>query len=314
MAHARFHEGKVAALSLGIEKPLDLCRLRVLAAVPLQGQFLDGSNLEPSVLAPDLDVRLIALVEVVAGEHGSEAAVVEAQAEGGRVLDVDRLAADDAGEAGDLFDLQSGDVKHQIEPVNADPDELSAAGAGLLAEPRLAIRRVLEAGLIGDQMDLDGVDLPEFAGLDESPGLANGSVGAVGKGHHQMAVLRLRFGRQLREVRRFGAGRFLGVDVAARFESGVNDRRGRRRFQAHDSKLRLEFLEHHGGSGEDLGELAFELLAGGRDRFPAGIDQGHGFCLVDLRQGAEVIGQMSALGLGDHSNLDRPGHRRTPRC
>src|SRR5262245_2711184 len=55
-----------AAASLWILEPLSLRLLGVLAAVPFQRLFFDGREPQPTVLAPDLDVRLVALIKVVA--------------------------------------------------------------------------------------------------------------------------------------------------------------------------------------------------------------------------------------------------------
>ena len=83
------------------------------------------------MLAPDLDVRLVALVEIIARGHGAEGAVVEAQGDGGRVLDVDGLAAHDAGKTRHLPHLQSGHEQRQVQPVDAQPDQVAAAGPRL---------------------------------------------------------------------------------------------------------------------------------------------------------------------------------------
>src|SRR5204863_472867 len=82
----------VASLAFGVLEPLHLRVPGVLAAVPLQGQLLHRGQAQPAVLAPDLHVGVVALVEVVAARHRAEAAVVELQGDRGRVLDVDRLA------------------------------------------------------------------------------------------------------------------------------------------------------------------------------------------------------------------------------
>jgi hypothetical protein len=45
---------------------------------------------------------------------------------------------------------------------------ITAAGAGLTAEPRLAVPRALEPRLVGHQMHVDAVDLAELAGPDRA--------------------------------------------------------------------------------------------------------------------------------------------------
>src|SRR5262249_8713467 len=160
--------------------------------VPLHRQLLDSRQPQPAVLAPDLDVRLVTLVEIVPRRHGAKTAVVEAQAERGRILDVDRLPADKPGEPHPLLDAQPRNVPHTVEPVDAGPDELPAAGPLLAAQPRFAILRTFQPRLIRDKMDLDTVNLAEFPVPDEPPGLAHGGMAAIGQRHHQVTVLLLR--------------------------------------------------------------------------------------------------------------------------
>src|SRR5262249_39016012 len=163
-------ERRVAPVALGILEPLDTRPLHVLRAVPLQWRLLETRQPQPAVLAPDLEVRMIALVEIVAGRHCAEGAVVEAQGDRGGVLDIKRLPADNAREPRHLLHLQSGDVQRQVEPVNAEPDQVSTAAPRLAAVPLLAVGRVLEARLVGDEIGFHRVDLAEFAVANESAG------------------------------------------------------------------------------------------------------------------------------------------------
>ena len=80
--------------------------------------------------------------------------------------------------------------------MDADPDQLAAAGAGLDAEPRLAVVLALQPRLVGDEVHLGAVDLAELPGLDEPARLAHRGVRAVGERHHQVAVLRLGLARR----------------------------------------------------------------------------------------------------------------------
>src|SRR3954451_6503903 len=84
----------IASFALGI---LESLHGRVFRAVivPFQGSVFDGGQAKPTVLAPDLQVRVIAAVEIVTGRHRAVAAVVEGQCDGGGILDVDRLTAHD---------------------------------------------------------------------------------------------------------------------------------------------------------------------------------------------------------------------------
>src|SRR5262249_27628829 len=145
-------------------------------------------KLQPAVLAPNLDVRMVALVEVVAGGHRSEGTVVEAEGNRGGILDINRLPANDAGETADLLHFQSRNVQHKIEPMDAEPDEMTAAGAGFDAIPLFAIRLVLQPGLIRDDVGLDGVDLAQLSFTNESAGLLHWRVQTVREGEHEKTV------------------------------------------------------------------------------------------------------------------------------
>ena len=76
----------------------------------------------------------------------------------GGILDVDRLPADDAGEACHGFHAQAGDVHGQVEPHDAEPGQMAAAATVADALPGLAIFLLRQPGLIGDDVDFDAVD------------------------------------------------------------------------------------------------------------------------------------------------------------
>src|SRR5947209_4967418 len=60
--HRGADERRVAPVPLGILETLDARLLHVLGAVPLQWRLLDTRQAQPAMFAPDLDVRVIALV------------------------------------------------------------------------------------------------------------------------------------------------------------------------------------------------------------------------------------------------------------
>ena len=160
---------------------------------------------------------MIAFVEKIAGSQGAESAVVELQGHGRGILNVKRLAADNAREAGHLLHLEPRQVKRQVEPVDSQPGDEAAAGASLACLPFLPVSGVLEPGLVGDDVQLHAVDLAEVARLQQSPGLA--TEGAMGSPAQQkVPVFLLPLADQGSEVGSTDAGRFLCQDVAAGVE------------------------------------------------------------------------------------------------
>src|SRR5207237_4693105 len=109
----------------------------------------------------------------------------------------------------------SGDVQRQVEPVDAEPDQVAPATPRLAAVPLLAVGRALEPRLVGDEVGLHRVDLAEFAVAHESAGLLDRCVRSVGQGEHEMTVLLLRLADQPGEVGGPNAGWLLAEDVTA---------------------------------------------------------------------------------------------------
>ena len=78
---------------------------------------------------------MVSTLEVIAGGHGSQRAVVKTQGSRGGILNVDWLTADVGDETGNLGDFRAGDKLCEVEPMDAEPHEVPATSPFLLRIP-----------------------------------------------------------------------------------------------------------------------------------------------------------------------------------
>src|SRR5439155_1233866 len=104
---------------------------------------------QPAVGTPQAEVELLdAAVQDVTGEQGALRPAGKTEVDRRHVLHVDGTAAD-VGRLGlDFHDPVAGEVEQQVQPVDAQPDQVAAAGLRLAERP---VARALhpDARLVG---------------------------------------------------------------------------------------------------------------------------------------------------------------------
>ena len=143
---------------------------------------------EPTLGAPELDAEVIPPVQVVAAMVGPHHPPLEPEGQGHRILDFHRLAAHVPGDGGNLLDAVAGEVLHQVQIVDPQPDELASSGLVLERQPRLLVPGPGQAGLVGDEDQVGSEGFAQESGPDQFPGLENRRVKPRPQGQHQVQI------------------------------------------------------------------------------------------------------------------------------
>ena len=100
--------------------------------------------------------------------------------------------------------------------MNTKPDQVSTAAAGFLGPPRLVVGRAGQACLVGDEVHLHSVDLPDLAARDEPTGRSNFRVEPISQSQNELEVLLLGLAGQSLEVLGADTGRLFGQHMTTR--------------------------------------------------------------------------------------------------
>ena len=264
--------------------------------------------MQPALRTPDLDVRVIAAVQVVARRDRPQGAVVELQRGRRRVLNVDRLAADVGGESGNALDARSGEVYGQVEPVNSQPDEMSAATSLLLRKPRLLVTGPGEPRLIRHEVHFQAVQLSNFSRRNDASRGDRFRVQPIGESEHQITMLPIGFLNERPKIFRANARRLLGKHVAARIQSGVDHRRSQLRLHRDEGQFRFLFRKHLAMS--PLNPREFRAEHSLRVSVPATVrvNKNDRRARVRRRQRAEIRTDVSPVAVSQQRDLDGIRH------